>query len=274
MAPRFRRRRAPRKPRRVAKKSSMVKAVRAIAKQEAYKTQETKFASRDFFGLAVYNTLRSFISLASPTLLNTFQPGIAAIGQGAASNRLIGSKVTLVNCFTTFAFNIKSSSNVAADLFVKVYLLQSKNVKNLNLAPDLPQDNLLRIGNNTESDWIVGSGLDARAYAQRPINPRAWSGTSRTFRLVKNPGLMNTDTTGTVPNVSSAASYSFTHNWGNKGKILHYDDDDASSYPENFLPMWGCVVWAADGTVIGTGGSDQTSQVELYAVNHTYYKDG
>jgi len=257
---------------------ALYKAVKAVAKNEALKLQETKYVTRDFGATKVYNAFDSKFGPTTSTSLIYLQPGIPPMTQGFNSNKLQGSKATIQNCFTTFSVNLLSTTPTSVDVFVRFYLLESKNVKNYSIAVPpggLPAQNLLRIGNGEEADWFVSAGNDPRMNSMRPINKLAWTGSMKTFRLAKNPGGINGDTTS-IPNSGANLSantnaYHFTHNWGRKGKVLTYDDGDESNYPENFLPIWACVAWTVDGA--NTGAAYSTMPVEVVAVNHLYYKD-
>lgn len=253
----------------VAKLSKPIRnAVQAIIN----KNIETKFA---FVGVAdnpLYNTLRTALQPAQG--LNYIKPCLPLLTiNGTQSDELIGTKMKIVSLKSIFNFNLASSNAVSQDVMVKIFFLISKNAKNNTVAAaGFTGKNLLRTGQASEEDWIPGSGLDPRIFNQLPVNRNAWvlKG-SRTFRLSKNGGTLNGQTTGAVPVLSSANSYQFTYDWKAGGKTCTYDESDGSSFPENYLPLVGMVAWYPDGTTVGN--PDTVMPVYTQFSHHLYYKD-
>lgn len=245
----------------------MRNAVQAIIN----KNIESKYAFTGVADQPLYNTLRTKINATSG--LNFIKPCIPQIPiNGTASNDLIGTKMKVQSLKTVFNFNLASSNVVSQDILVRVFFLFSKNVKNYSASINgMVGGNLLRTGQGTEEDWVVGSGIDPRILNQLPLNKNAWVGTSKTFRLTKNGGNLNGQATGSVPVLSGVgASYQFTHNW-KCTKTLTYDETDTSLYPENYLPLVGMVAWYPDGTTVGA--TDQVMPVYCQFSHHIWYKD-
>jgi len=179
----------------------------------------------------------------------------------------------VVSLKTKFHFNLDTSNTNSNDVMVKVFFLQSRNVKNLTVAnTGLPGGNLLRTGTADEDDWVPASGADSRYTNHLPLNRLAWVGRTKTFRLTKNSGQMNLGSSSAVPLLSNGnASYDFTYDWKIGGKTLRYDEGDGSSYPENYLPLVGMVAWYPDGTPVGN--QDSVMPVYVTLSNHLYFKD-
>lgn len=236
------------------------------------KNIETKYAFAGVADQPLYNTLRTALQPAQG--LNFIKPCLPLLSiNGTQSDELIGTRMKISSHKTVFNFNLASSNATSQDVMVKVFFLISKNAKNNTVAAaGFTGKNLLRTGQASEEDWIPGSGLDPRIFNQLPVNRNAWvlKG-SRTFRLAKNGGTLNGQTTGAVPVLSCANSYQFTWDWKAGGKTCTYDESDQSSFPENYLPLVGMVAWYPDGTTVGA--ADQVMPVYCQFSHHLYYKD-
>lgn len=264
------------KKRRVAKNKRVAKISKPLTnaiQRIVNRNIETKFSFQGVPDTPLYNTLRTTLQ---PTLgLNYIKPCIPLLAiNGTQSDELIGTRMKIVSLKTVFSFNLAASNTISTDVMIKVFFLISKNVKNNTVAASgLLGKNLLRTGQATEEDWLVGSGVDPRILNQLPVNRNAWSRIStKTFRLSKNGGTLNGQATGAVPVLGSAnGSYSFTHDWKAGGKTCTYDESDGSAYPENYLPLVGMVAWYPDGTSVGS--PDTVMPVYAQFSHHLYYKD-
>lgn len=258
------------------KGTKLTKPLKNAIERILNKNIETKYVISSLINLSVTNTCRSKMTPAGVVTFNYLRQCIPSLQQASAmasSNDLIGAKAKIVSLRTIFHFNLDTSNAAANDVMVKVFLIQSRNVKNLTVAnAGLPAGNLLRTGNADEDDWVPASGFDARYTNMLPLNKLAWTGKTRTFRLTKNSGIMNSGTSTTVPLLANGnASYDFTHDWKAGGKVIRYDEGDGSSYPENYLPLVGMVAWYPDGTQVGS--QDSIMPVNVTVSNHLYYKD-
>lgn len=275
----------------------LYKAVKAIAKNEAMKAQETKFLSANTGNAQqVTNTLISKVGGG----LQYLNIAIPPLYQGATSSDVIGQKCTLVGGRTQFHFNFIRGASENTDLVVKLFCLYSKAIKCGNQATSLPTGDLLRIGQNAQSDWDPNGVLsttpiylDARKINQWILNDLAWTGKVHTFRFTKNRGSMNYDSqitpevVGDVPNISPGLNtHEFIWNWGadHKGKVLKYDQTpNTFNFPSNFCPMWGVVAYFPDGTPNYTNPTQPepplpplgvtTVPVEVTVTNQLFYKD-
>lgn len=284
----YRKRAAKRPARKAARKGlkkspTLYKAVKAVAKQQALAVQETKYAA-NFSNISpsvfrVYNQLISKLNAGS---FNFLQPAIPVIGSGAASNNVVGQKVTLVKGYTRFHFNYIPGMSEPQDLIVKLFCLKSKQAKNLNLATTLPALDMLRNGSGGQLDFDpITNPVDPRHLANLPINTMAWTGFCKTFRFTKNKGQMNYDSSivppalGDTPNLSSLTNYhDFEWDWTDGVSVLKYDNSGVLSIPTNYCPMWGCVAYYPDGSPYPSGTNvAQIMPVEIVFSNHMWYKD-
>lgn len=235
---------------------------------------ETKFIVSGLVNVQAYNTIRTKLAPVGTTAFNTLRNCLPVIANsGTQTNDLMGAKMKVASLKTVFHFNLDTANAVSQDIMVKIFFLQSRNVKNYTVALNgLPGSNLLRTGNASEDDWVPASGVDARFQNQLPLNRLAWTGSSKTFRLSKNGGTLNGQATGAVPVISNGiSSYDFTHDWKIGGKVLRYDESDNSGMPENYLPLIGVVAWYPDGTPVGA--QDSVMPVYFTFTSHLYYKD-
>jgi hypothetical protein len=230
---------------------------------------ETKYVFSGVPDTQLFNTLRAKQVAGSANNLLVAVPSIA--NTGTATNDLIGARAKIVSHQTKIHINFGAANAVSQDVYVRVFFLQSRNAKSFTVTGSLPGKNLLRNGQGAEQDWVPGSGLDPRIFAQLPINKLAWTGTSKTFRLSKNGGTLNGQAVGSVPVLRGSSSFSITHNWKAAGKVIKYDEADGSAYPENYCPFVGFVAWYPDGTPVGD--PDSAMPVYIQMSHHMYFKD-
>lgn len=269
----YKKRPAPKK-KLTTKGAKLTKPVKSAIQRMIYGAQETKYVVAGLVNANVYNTCRTKLVPAGVTTFNYLRTAMPTIvNSGTQTNDLIGAKCKIMSLKTVFHFNLDTANAVSQDIMVKVFFLQSRNVKNYSVAFNgLTGGNLLRTGNAGEEDWVPATGVDSRFLNQLPINKLSWTGTSKTFRLSKNGGTLNNQTTGAVPVLGNGiASYDFTHNWKANGKTLRYDEGDGSNYPENYLPLIGIVAWYPDGTPVGA--QDTVMPVNVTFSSHLWYKD-
>lgn len=255
----------------------LYKAVKAVARNEAYKAQETKFV-RQFVTSrsAVYNSLTT---IDDPTKGYYLTHAVPPLIQGGVSAQLVGSKATLISGYTKFLFNFAATDGNSRDVNIKLFCLYSKAAKSVRVASDLCGGDLLRIGSTSGNvDWNPTVFGDAALMNQLPLNDNAWTGHTHTIRLTKNPGVMNLDSSaGNVPNIHANSNYQeYIWHWHKGGeKVLRYDEPiltgGVNQYPTNFCPLFGYVAWYPDGTASGTAPA--TMPVQVTVQNFMWYKD-
>jgi len=289
MPPRRMKRQAKRKTARKGLKRAaprLYKAVKAVAKNEALKAQETKIVYAQLPPIQVTNTL---FSKFNPGAMQFLQPVIPVLQGGTNSAQLIGKQVTLVNGFIRFHFNLVRGNNVNTDIILKLFCLKSRMVKNYNSSVNgLPGSDLLRPGDNNLNDFDpAGLSVAARLLAQQNINNLNWTGKVHTFTFRKNAGQQNFDSQATpappqgseeVPNLSANQNYhDFVWNWTDGHKVLKYDTQ-ANALPNNYAPFWGVCAYFPDGTpyYLNPSGATGTQNmpIEVTATSYMYYKDG
>lgn len=262
---------------------TLYKAVKAIAKNEAEKIIETKYATSllktDTVVPSVTNELTSLF-LISPVGLSTLIPVLPPIARGTGSDQILGSRIQMMSGRTEFLFSIKQEEFQSLNLIVKLFCLESRKVKDYNEMSTLPPGRLLRTGADNVQDWTPSTALGGYNPLNDLINVNKASFKVhhvKHFRFTKNCGRMNGDlsTPPPAPNSAEQAQHRFTWHWGSNMK-LKYDDEPLASgagqFPTNFAPIWGVVAYYPDGTSVGVDGADMP--IHVSAVNHLYYKDG
>lgn len=258
----------------------LYKAVKAIAKNEAEKLMETKYKTSQitFVGGSdfVQPLLTSKFSL-SPSNTNVLIPVIPSINRGLQSNEMIGSRILLTSGKTDFHFTIDANTIYSVNCIVKLFCLESRKVRDYNEMGQIPDDALIRLGDDTTINWD-NSLLDPIKLDMFPINKASFKVHHiKEFRFNKNVGRQNgeadsfpTETPAyrVSPN-NGVSQHSFTWHWGSEKK-LKYDDNplnaEGAEFPTNFAPIWGAVLYCPDG-------NDYLPSVRVRVVNHMYYKD-
>jgi len=297
MAYRNRRRRPNRRPskarkaRTALKRSSpkLYRAVKAIAKTQALAVQETKYITTYSNGTIPANTqawngLITTVALGNYQYLQTAMP---AMSQGANSSTIIGQKIRLVNGYTKFHFSFITSTvdNYNQDIILRLFMLNSKNVKNLQSSLNgLPGKNLLRTGQSTQCDFNPQTAIttDPNLLAMLPLNTLNWSGRSVTFRFTKNAGStsynpsLDPEPVGDVPNLASRTNYhDYTWNWtdGKKNAVLDYGNAFITpDYPTNYCPLWGVVAYYPNGNPVNVDSNVQFP-ISVTWSSHMWFKD-
>lgn len=222
---------------------------------------------------AVTNQIISKTNIGTPTsdYLNVAIP-LTTTGLGI-SNR-VGTKIQMIKGSTDFFFSFKKATSSSQSITVFLFLLNSKECKSAynNLSDNLIRNNLLMKGDNTTCDWLPSANSTLQL-AEMKLNTNAFKGRVHKFILQKNSGAINNDssTPPPAPNATHYASqHHFTWHWGHK-KNLKYEplSVDTGIYPTNFLPLWGCVAYYADGTPVGEDGT--VLPIEMSVRNHMWF---
>lgn len=221
------------------------------------KKEETKYAATALPITGVTD------SLLVPTGLIPCLPKLA---QGPQSNQRVGQKISMAHGKVDFSFFlIPSGVNYPTqDVYVKIFLLRSKQAKSYGQVALLPGATLLDGGNQTSNDWAitVATAIELNQY---PLSHEDFAGHIKTIRLIKNQGVPNNDLNpGTAPNTFGHISANYSYRWKHKGSLLY--DDTGSNNPTNFAPVFGVVAYNSDNTLFG-------GLVQYYARQHMWYKD-
>jgi len=270
------------------KTAPLLKAVKAIAKSEAMKSQETKLVIvQPFFGPGspsvtnlISNRFVTRLNIGNLSYLQNAIPTVQPSAGGEQSDNIVGSKINLVSGHTDFLVCYKQGYTASSDMIVKIFCLISKSAKSEKTASNLPSDDLLRKGNAETIDWSPANTPYTPLLEDYPVNTLAWK-VSKVFtcRLSKNSGGMNLDssTPPPAPNLSDTRNYhKFKWHWGKEGpNVLKYEEplqQVADNYPNNFMPMYGVCAYYPDGTPVGEPGDAQP--ITLAVSNTMYFKDG
>jgi len=286
------RRRSNRKPsaKRALKSSSptLYKAVKQIAKKQALAVQETKYISTYSNPTSPINQVwNGLISKVTAGNYQYLQPAMPSMSQGANSANMVGQKIRLVNGYTKFhfSFTTDTTDNYNYDFIIRLFLLNSKNVKNMQSSLNgLPGKNLLRTGQSTQCDFDPQTAIttDPSLLAMLPMNHLNWTGKSVTFRLTKNAGSTSYNPSitpavvGDVPNLASRTNYcDYTWNWtdGKKDTVLDYGNSFITpDFPTNYCPLWGVVAYYPNGNPV-TADNNIQFPIRIIHTSHMWFKD-
>jgi len=252
-------------PRRAANKKKQAKKgqvamMRKIAKEVINQKSETKYVAQSLDVGGIVNS-----SLTTPAGLFPMIPTLLC---GTESFQRVGARIENLRIKTTFTIWLDNNGNQAQNnnVFVRLYFLRSKKVKNWNQVNLLPAGTLLDQGDGTMTDWN-NPALSVN-YAQMPISNENWIGRHKTVRLIKNTGQPN-GVNGT-PNTDGRPSATVVH-YTNRKAPVSYENLIANpglAYPTNFCPLFGIVAWSSEfGSLI------RTDQLQIVVRNEMYFKD-
>jgi len=241
-------------------KKGTVAMMRKIAAEVINKKSETKYVAQSLDVGGIVNS-----SLTTPAGLF---PMIPTLQCGTESFQRVGARIENLRIKTTFTIWLDNNGNQAQNnnVFVRLYFLRSKKVKNWNQVNLLPAGTLLDQGDGTTTDWN-NPALSVN-YAQMPVSNENWIGRHKTVRLIKNTGQPN-GVNGT-PNTDGRPSATVVH-YTNRKAPVSYENLIANpglAYPTNFCPLFGFVAWSSEfGSLI------RTDQIQIVVRNEMYFKD-
>jgi len=157
---------------------------------------------------------------------------------------------------------VQGSSKI---IFVKMFIVQSKSVKDESLKAQL-NPGWLESGANDPVSW-VSTALDFQAFF--PVCKKNYTVLkTQTFKFVKNVGICIADSTsGNSPNIDMDRK-TFSYSW--KPPMLKYANT-AANQPSNHYPMMFLVAYAPGLDVEAT---EELQNAILYDFNtEMYYKD-
>lgn len=240
-------------------KKGTVAMMRKIAAEVINKKSETKYVAQALPGTNVYS------SLTTPAGLFPLMPTLQC---GTESFQRIGARIENLRIKTTFTIWLDNENNQTQNnnVFVRLYFLRSKKVKNWNQVNLLPAGTLLDQGDGTTTDWTI-PGV-AVQYAQMPISNENWIGRHKTVRLIKNTGQPNG--VNGAPNTDGRPSATVVH-YTNRKAPVSYENLIAApglAYPTNFCPLFGFVAWSSE-----FGSTINNTQIQMQVRNEMYFKD-
>jgi len=260
-----RNRKAPRRAanRKKQAKKGQVAMMRKIAAEVINKKSETKYVAQQLgdFGGIVNSVLQTPAQLF---------PMIPTLQCGTESFQRVGARIENLRIKTTFTIWLDNNGNQVQNnnVFVRLYFLRSKKVKNWNQVGLLPANTLLDQGDGTTTDWNNPAPGQVVQYSQMPISNENWIGRHKTVRLIKNTGQPN-GVNGT-PNTDGRPSATVVH-YTNRKAPVSYENLIANpglAYPTNFCPLFGVVAWSSE-----FGSQIRTDQIQMVVRNEMYFKD-
>lgn len=245
---RFTRNRKPRTKKPKVLSKAVTAVVKHIAAKQALKEMETKFVIETIGNI-------SFNSAINAGYLEMYSL-LPAVTQGAGSWQRLDNALTPLSCSTTWDFSLNNTIDRTVDIIVTLYCLQSKSIRyfpNYTVYTSGPSD-LLLSGTNVERqnyNGFIGAG-------ELPINTANWSLLKKyTFRLTKNVGTLNDDTTaGNAPiNANSYKRIRFNYKCPKQFKYTP-NVTTPETYPQGHAPIWVCGYAHADGTGVDNTYTD------------------
>lgn len=246
---------------RKGKAKGMLAMIRQVASKVLQRKAETKYVAQALItDTVVPNTIIS-------NLLLTTLPRLDA---GVQSNQRTGARISNIRGRTIFTFWIDNAQSPNCNnIFVKLFFLQSKQIKDYTKAGSLTPGTLLDNGDGTTTDWSNPVAGFPFQYNQMPISNENFRGRTKTLRLVKNTGEPNAIGGDVVsPNTYGKISCTYIHHWYRKAPAIYENGTGSGSqFPTNFAPLWSVVAFQAD--------SSHKSDGEVYMTvrNEMYFKD-
>lgn len=255
--------RSTRKPRRKASKTAkpgkqFARKVLAVVEKKI----ETKYVADD-----IQKAVPVDCNIVIPADLVFAAPSLT---EGVGSWQRVGQRISNIRGKTHFNFSIPYNYSASTNWVVRVYMLTSRQVKSFAQVSALPANSLLDNGNGTTEDWNPGT-TQVVTLSQRPLSRENFSGKFRDFKLTKNSGSLNGDTS-TLPPSSNGGHHpsdrQYTWNWSHKGTVQY---DENGNVPTNFNPMFILVAFPYDNTPVP---ESLVSPVNATIRTEMYYKDG
>ena len=200
----------------------------------------------------------------APTNWTTMLPDL---GQGAQGNERIGDRIDNIRGHVDLQFNLGITDQNASDVMVAIFECKSRSAKSVDALDGLHAGTLLDNGADGTNDWNA-SVFQPNLLNQRILSRDDWTGKKHVIRLVKNNGLTNASnaTAQFVPNTLAGVvtrRIKFSHK-----ATVRYDATPGSKQPTNYLPLFACVWWYADGSP-----TTSSPVVYLTATTHMFFKD-
>lgn len=189
----------------------------------------------------------TFISINPTTdLVSAIPPCVEGVG----SFQRVGQRISNIVGRTHFHFSLPYNYGASSNWIVRVYMLTSVLVKGFDGVPALSANTLLDKGDGTTSDWDPTTD-QVIELSQRPLSNENFRGHFKEFRLSKNSGALNGDSS-TPPPSPNGGHYSTYHNfiwnWKHTGAVKYRESLDGT--PENFNPMFTLVAYPPDNFAI------------------------
>ncbi len=250
---------------RKGKAKGMLAMIRQVASKVLIRKAETKYvANQPYVDTPVTGTL------TAPT---GFLPCLPMLGSGSESYQRNGSRISNVRGRTIFTFWLDNTTQSANcdNISVKIFTVESKQIKAAAQLPYLPPNKLLDNGDGTTTDWSNPTAGFPLQYDQLPISNENYRGKTKTLRLVKNTGGPNAIGGNVVsPNTYGRIMVKYVYHWRRKSNLV-YDGlapSVVAGFPTNWCPLFGVVAYLNDSSA---KLADNT--VYMNVRNEMYFKD-
>jgi len=195
------------------------------------------------------------------------------VARGGQSHQRIGDHIDPTSLTMNWSFRLATEDENTRDIFVVLYVLQSKSVKdyltnNAGGALSANFNQYLDNGNDTTT-YFAGTWVDA----QKPINRENFTLIhKKVIPLLKGSGVPNGS--GVVPSARGMYTHersvrgSCSYTIKNLPKFLY--SDVSLARPSNYAPVWAVGYYYGDGTAADT----TTGILDVAMDAHLYFKDG
>jgi len=227
------------------------------------KDLQTKFAA----GVAYMLQSVPVPILGAPVLPTTVSGGagfsgvnmIHPVDIGTAQNQRIGTSITQVKLHTDFQFYLNPVSlvdnNPSQDFTVRMWIVKSKEIRDVNLGYTLPASTLFNLGNGTSGDWSYSGSAAANTISDMtqallPIDVESWTVLkTHTFRLVKNQDAQQgASSISACPNLTAHQSKNIKFTYVHKGSLLYQESPTPGYlYPSNLGIFAFAVIYQTSG---------------------------
>lgn len=221
--------------------------------------EETKYVATQLGGANIPSTL---------VVPGNLVPMLPRVAQGVGSFQRIGQKINMAHGRVDFQFYLIPAAGAqypTQDVWVKVFILNSKQAKSYAQVATLQPNTLLDQGDGTTTDWSVIA--NAGAYQFMPLSSEDFSGYVKTIKLTKNQGQPNADlNTSNAPNTYGRVGAVCSFTWKHKSTLIYDEAPGAANYPTNYAPVYAICAMNSDQT-------PYQGLVDCQTRLHMWYKD-
>lgn len=243
----------------------LVKAIRAVAKQETLRLAETKYVNELTLAPIVVNQY-----VSTPNSLYRLLPNVQ---QGTDDAQRIGNKISPVKARSHFTFYFQSSNSQANwvnDIEVNFIIVKAKGYDSDSARLSIPPDSLLKNGaGGVEDPSAANVGNQQTALVRKnmfPVNTDLYTVLLRkTFVMRKGPGNQNTAPAGgeIAPTgvLAHEDCYKFTYDW--VPPTLEYNKQ-LDLLPQAHNPLAICWCTSCDTAAAQSGALEWAISSDLY----------
>lgn len=238
----FRPRKFTKKSKKYTKKPSktLVKTIKRVVASQA----EQKYVA-----VSVDDQVQVGTQIVTPSSL---YPVLPKLFQGVGPQQRIGEQIRTCRGYVDFTFSFMNNYTPSGNWAIRVFMLNSKSIKDGQYIPNLAAGTLLDQGDGLTTDWIP-SADNVVQLSQMVLSRENWSGQYKTLYLSKNNGGMNADATPGALASANAVKFG-THatcrfTWKHAAPLKYETNNGALNnyFPTNYCPVYAYVAYPLDG---------------------------